>query len=114
MVNYNEYGEVKEGDREDTLVKEILEGKAKEFFGDKYFEGIKKAEDRLKAMESLAVKIVCENGADLSIMLPYNKIFGPKSKFTLWKKTYGSYPAIGQKVSTKVDSKGYRRIVLEV
>ena len=45
--------------------------------------------------------------------LPASKVVPPKSKLGLWKRTYGDYPTVGQKVVTKVDENGYQRVVLE-
>ena len=106
---------MKAGEKADTKVSEVKEGKQKDFRSDKYFENIQdaSAEQIEKIKESAAIQVVTENGAELVINLPGNNRISPKSKLAMYKKTYGDFPKAGQKVQTKTDDNGFFRIVLE-
>ena len=123
-MDYTQYQEVKAGEKADTKVTEVNEGKQSDFRTDKYFEmwfsiyitqkNIEgSAEEIEKIKKSAAIQIRTENSAELVVNLPNNNKISPKSKLAMYKKTYGDFPKVGQKVSTKTDDNGFFRIVLE-
>ncbi len=114
-MDWSEYNEVKAGEKQETEVKEVRQGKQSDFRSDKYFENIEGSAEQIeKVKKSPAIEVVCENGASLVINLPETKVISPKSKLGSWKKTYQDYPKVGQKVTSKTDENGFQRIVLEV
>ena len=85
------------------------------FRSEKYFENITDASpeqiDEIK--KSDAIQVLTDNGAELVINLPVSNRISPRSKLALYKKTYGDFPKVNQKVTTKTDDNGFFRIVLE-
>ena len=113
-MDYTQYQEVKAGEKAETKVTEVNEGKQEDFRSDKYFDNIEGSPNEIKKIkESAAIQIVTDNGAELVINLPANNRISPKSKLAMYKKTYGDFPKAGQKVQTKTDDNGFFRIVLE-
>lgn len=114
MVDFKEYSEVKAGERSETKVSEVIEGTQEEFRTPKYFENVEGSNEEIEKLKKApAINVVTENGASLVINLPATKIISPKSNLGLWKKTYGDFPSVGQKVTAKTDDNGFQRIVLE-
>lgn len=113
MIDFGEYSEIKEGEKENTQVTEIIQGKGKDFFTEEYFENFKEKDKVETTKNQNAIKVVMANGAEKIIMLPGDKKISPRSNLGLWKKTYGEYPKVGQNVTTRVDANGYRQVVLE-
>ena len=115
----DKFEDVKIGEKTETEVLEITEGKQEDFRTEEYWTTIL-AKDNAPSKEEVetmrkktAIQITTVNGATLVINLPANNIVNPKSNFALWKNTYNKYPAEGQKVTTKTDDNGFQRIVLE-
>jgi len=113
-MDYEQYEEVKAGEKAQTKVTEVNEGKQESFRTDKYFENIEgSAEEIKKIRDSSAIQVKTANGAELVINLPANNRISPKSKLAMYKKTYGDFPKVGQTVATKTDDNGFFRIILE-
>lgn len=113
-MNWSDYQEVKAGEKSDTKVSEVKEGKQSDFRSDAYFDNIEGSKEEIdKIKESSAILVKCENGAEMVINLPASKVISPKSKLGMWKRTYNDFPIIGQEVTTKVDENGFQRVVLE-
>lgn len=111
----DQYEELKVGTKEETAITGIKQGPASEFRTEAYWENIKDAtpEEIEEAKNRAAIEVRTDNGARLVINLPESNTVSPASNLALFKKTYGKYPEKGQKVTTKVDENGFRRIVLE-
>lgn len=117
-VNFDEYEDVKPGDKEATKVTEVNKGEAGEFRTDKYWDKVQDKNDASdeeieKLKKKPAIEVKTENGASIVINLPDDKKIRPGSNLGLWKKTYGEFPKVDQEVNTKVDDNGFNRIVLE-
>lgn len=113
-MEWKDYTEVKAGAKSDTAVSEVKEGKQADFRTDKYFDNIEGSKEEIEKIKaSSAVLVKTENGAEMVINLPASKVISPKSKLGQWKRTYGDFPKVGQKVTSKVDENGFQRIVLE-
>jgi len=113
-MDYTQFEEVKAGEKADTKVTEVNEGVQDDFRTDAYFDKIEDSKEKVEQIrKSPALQIVTENGAELVINLPANNRISPKSKLAMFKKTYGDFPKVGMKVSTKTDDNGFFRIVLE-
>lgn len=113
-MDWSEYNEVKAGEKTDTKVSEVKQGKQSDFRTEKYFDNIEGSREEIeKIKESSALLVRCDNGAEMVINLPASKIISPKSKLGQWKRTYNNFPVVGQKVTTKTDENGFQRIILE-
>lgn len=117
MVDWEEYEEVKAGVKSETEIVAVDEGTQDTFRSDKYWEAIsskynKKEIDEMKKRP--AIEAVAVNGARMVINLPPGEKISPAMTLAIWKKTYGDYPKVGQKVTTKTDDNGFQRIVLEM
>lgn len=113
-MDYSEYEEVKAGEKADSKVTEVNEGKQSDFRTDAYFDKIEGSKEEIeKIKEASALHVICDNSAEMVINLPASKRVSPRSKLALYKKTYGDFPKVGQKVQTKTDDNGFFRIVLE-
>ncbi len=113
--------EIQAGIRTATKISKIEKDKAEKFFGQKYWENIKKNpdetdedfENRLaNAKDSLCVKLTCENGATAIIQLPKGTQFHPKSKMSMFKKIYGGMPKVNMTVNTQTDANGYYKVII--
>lgn len=122
MVDFNDYEEVKAGEKSTTKVEVLTEGIQSDFRTDAYWENVAEKEtgkpaeikEKIeKAKNSPALFVRCENGATMVINMPESKRIAPNSNLALWKNTYGDYPKEGQEVTTKTDDRGFDRIVLE-
>ena len=113
MVDFEGYQDVKAGLKTETQVKEITEGTQEQFRTANYFDSFQDKTKIEVAKKQKAIKVLCENGATKVISLPMDKVVRPKSELFLWKKTYGEYPKVGQKVTSKIDENGFQNIVLE-
>jgi len=114
-MDWKQYNELKAGEKAETKVKEVKEGKQSDFRSEKYFENIEGSAEQIEKIKNgSAIEVVCENGASLVINLPDSKVISPKSKLGAWKKTYGDFPSVGQEVTSKTDENGFQRIVLEM
>lgn len=102
------------GTKEQTTIATILNGTQDQFRGTGYWEHTKLTPSQIEsAKKESAIEIQTMNGAKMVIRLPENNRVNPKSGLGLFKKTYGSYPTVGQKVDTKIDENGFNRIVIE-
>lgn len=113
-MDYTQYEEVKAGEKMETKVTEVNEGKQSDFRSSAYFDKIEGSKDEIeKIKESPALQVICDNGSEAIINLPNNNRISPKSKLAMWKRTYGDFPKVGQVVQTKSDENGFFRVVLE-
>jgi hypothetical protein len=115
VYNPEKFEDVKIGLKSETVVESVVEGTQESFRPEEYWEAVKDAtpEEIKKMRQTLAIKIIAENGASIVLNLPTSNLISPKSKLFSWKKTYGDYPKKGQKITTKVDNNGFNAIVLE-
>lgn len=113
-MDWDKYGEIKEGEKDATKISEINEGTQADFRPESYFENFEDKKKVKEARAQPAIQVLCENGAQTVFTLPANggKIH-PKSNLALFKKTYGGFPEVGMEVTTKVDENGFQRVVLE-
>ncbi len=105
-LNWDDFDEIKAGQREESKIIEIKQGKIADFKSPNYF--LKNPDIK----EEPAIQIICENESKLDIRLPKNKKITPQSNLTRWKKMYQKFPEVGDKVDTVVDENGFRKIVL--
>lgn len=102
-----ELGElVKPGARKEGVVTNIVLGKLTEFIDQSHID--KWPEDK---RNDLYLNITCEydGGTQKSVLISKPKGFtvNPRSKLAKWKKMYGDWPQIGQKVYLLADGDGY-------
>ena len=115
MVDFSKYEEVKAGARQQTKVASVTEGTQEDFRSERYWEHIEDTPDNIAKMKvQPAIEVKTYNGASMVLNMPLANLISPKSNLAAWKRTYGAYPFVGQEVSTKVDEKGFNRVVLEV
>lgn len=110
MYDSNQLKEAQVGVKTRTKITEIKEGTQEELRHPKYWEGAKDAE---KFKKLKAIHVFTENGANMIINLPLDNSVKKKSNLAKWKRTYGSYPDLGQEIDTRTDENGYPQIVLE-
>ena len=114
LVYFDEYEDIKPGEKVETTVTEVKEGTQDEFRTDNYWAKVEDTPENIEKMKKApAIEVTTGNGASMVINLPAGKRVSPKSNLGCWKATYGDYPTKDQKVTTKVDDNGFNRIVLE-
>ena len=113
MVDFTQYEEMKEGTKEETTVTKMNEGIQEDFRTDKYWESFEDKSKIKEAKKQPCLELETENGSRMVMTLPSGKAIHPKSNLAKFKKTYGKYPEIGMKVTTKLDENGFQRVVIE-
>ncbi len=78
-MDWSGYQEVKVGEKSETVVKEVIEGKQEDFRTDKYFDNIEGSKEKIEQIrKSPALLVKCENGAEMVINAvqrsPHNSI----------------------------------------
>ena len=102
------------GERQDSAITEIKEGVQEDFRSESYWASTDLSKQEIaEAKKKAAIEIVCDNGASLVVNLPSGETAHPKSTLGKFAKTYGSMPKVGLKVSTKMDTNGFYRVVIE-
>lgn len=95
----------------ETEVTQILEGRVRDFVRD--FEKYKRGSKGKASMDDPAIRVITSFKAALMITLPKDNIVTQKSFLGRWKRTYGDYPKVGQKVKAICNNRGYYDIYLE-
>jgi len=124
MENLNSldnYSQVQPGLREKTKITAIRKAKAREIFGEQYWNAFRNKPNESPedfgnrmnhAKEQDVIELTTENGATLVISLPHGTQYHPKSKLAGFVKLYRSLPKIGIEVETENDQNGYRKVVI--
>lgn len=118
IIDWDKYKEADElspkpGDKAEGVVIDLRKGKIKELLPEEVLEKWK------TDPEVEAVEVVIEyewNGMHWTkkklLTLPQGDVISKKSNLYKWKKTFGDYPRIGQRVFLIADSEGYFQIKL--
>jgi len=118
-MDFSKLEEVKAGTKENTKVAVVNKGTSGQFHPEAYWTQMLVMDKNITQSELVArksqpaIEIVCANGARMVMSYPANNRVHPKSNLFLWKRTYASYPSVGQEVQTKTDENGFARVVLE-
>lgn len=115
-VDWSEYSEVepaKPGDKVEAVVVDILKGKLGEFLNPEQLEkwrGDPSQPCIQVVVEGKAQGYVVRESRILT--LPQDKKIRKNSNLYKWKKLFGDYPSVGQRVFLIADSEGYFRLTL--
>jgi len=118
IVDWSKYKEADEvmpktGDKADGVVIAIKRGKVKELLPEELLEKWK-SDHEAEAIE-VEVEYAWQNNTYTKrkiLTLPNGDIISRKSNLYKWKKAFGDYPRIGQKIYLIADGEGYFQIKL--